>query len=94
MSVKPVRELEISRDEFRALEEKVYRTVEMLKSAREGKAAAEREVARLRKELSSRGDDSPGLRRELIDLRRERDEVRMRVERLLKQLDQLAGGDS
>ena len=93
MSVKPVRELEVSRDEFRALEEKVYRTVEMLKSAREGKAAAEREVARLRKELNSR-DDSAGLRREVIDLRREREEVRIRVERLLKQLDHLAGGDS
>src|SRR5437660_11713304 len=97
MSVKAVRELEVSRDEFRALEEKVHRTIELLKSARDGKAAAEREAARLRKDLGARGDDSAGLRRVVIDLRRERDEVRVRVERLLKQLDQLlaqAGGDS
>ena len=97
MAVKAAREADVSPDEFRALEEKVYRTIELLKSAREGKAAAEREAARLRKELGSRGDDSPALRREVIDLRRERDEVRIRVERIVKQIDQLiaqaAGAD-
>ncbi len=50
MSVKAVRELstEISPDEFHSLEEKVYRTIELLKTAREAKAAAERDVQRLR----------------------------------------------
>ena len=52
MSVKaPELSTTISADEFHALEEKVYRTIELLKTAREGKAAAERDAARLRQQL-------------------------------------------
>ena len=47
MSVKAVREFspEVSSDDFHSLEEKIYRTIELLKSAREAKAAAERDVS-------------------------------------------------
>lgn len=61
-------------DYFRALEERVLRAVELLKSERERRASAEAEVARLGKELSG--------------LHGERDAIRQRVERLLKQLDE------
>ena len=37
-------------NEFLSLEEKIYRTIELLKHAREAKAAAERDVSRLRVE--------------------------------------------
>ena len=49
MSVKALREVDsVPSDDFQALEEKVYRTIELLKTAREARVAAERDVARLR----------------------------------------------
>ena len=50
MSVKTGDEVsaQVPTEDFQALEEKVYRTIELLKAAREGKAAAERDAARLR----------------------------------------------
>jgi hypothetical protein len=61
-------------DYFRALEERVLRTVELLKTEREKRAAAETSAARLDQEIKG--------------LKEERDAVRQRIERLLAQLDQ------
>ena len=73
MSAKPeALEFEVPADDFQALEEKVYRTVELLKSAREGKAAAERDGLRLREQLDAR------------------EEVRSRVERMMRQIEDVA----
>lgn len=96
MSVKAVSELEVttSSDSFLALEEKIYRTIELLKQAREGQAAAEREARRLREQISGRDDETEFLRREVVALRREREEVRARVEKLVKQIDSLTADDS
>lgn len=92
MSVK-VLENEIARptaaEDFPALEEKIYKAIEMLKSAREAKAAAERDANRLREQLEQREEDLEVLRSEVIALRKEREEVRGRVEKMLKQMDQL-----
>lgn len=93
MSVKAaVRELspEVTSDEFVSLEEKVYRTIELLKSAREGKAAAERDAARVREQLQLREEEVESLRTEMIGLRREREEVKSRVEKILRQIDEIA----
>ena len=92
MSAKAMREPEAPADEFQSLEQKVYRTIELLKAAREARAHAERELARVRGERSSHGDEAASLRRELMEMRREREEVRARVERILKQIDQLTAG--
>lgn len=81
---------EVSADSFQALEEKVYRTIELLKSAREGKAAAERDVARLREQLETREEEIESLRGEILGLRKEREDVRSRVENLVKQIDSIA----
>ncbi len=96
MSVKAVPEVEssISSDDFLALEEKIYRTIELLKQAREGQAAAEREARRLREQISGRDEESESLRRDVVALRREREEVRGRVEKMLKQIDALTADDS
>jgi chromosome segregation ATPase len=96
MSVKAAREVEeqISADDFHSLEEKVYRTIELLKAAREAKAQAEREAARLREQLASRDGDSQHVRQEVVALRREREEVRARVEKLLKQIDLLTAEET
>lgn len=92
MSVKAIRDFtdEAPSDDFHALEEKVYHTIELLKEAREGRVAAEREVARIRQQTGSHTEELESLRREVISLRREREEVRGRVERMLKQIDSLA----
>ncbi len=96
MSVKAVRDLEpqVSADDFHALEEKVYRTIELLKAAREAKAAAERDAARLREQLELREEETDSLRAELLALRREREEVRTRVEKMLRQIEELTPDDS
>jgi chromosome segregation ATPase len=91
MPVKAVREVssEVSSDEFVSLEEKVYRTIELLKSAREAKAAAERDAARVREQLELREEEVDSLRSEVIGLRKEREDVKSRVEKLLHQIDEI-----
>lgn len=75
--------------DFQSLEEKVLRTIELLKVAREGKALAERDAGRLREQLNEREEEVETLRSELVALRREREEVRTRVEKMLGQIDSL-----
>ena len=96
MSFKAVHELspEISGDDFRALEERVYRTIELLKAAREAKVAAERDVARLREQLEMREEEIEGLRKDMVGLRREREEVRTRIEKIMRQIDELTAQES
>ncbi len=96
MSVKAVQEEieHVSADDFHALEEKVFRTIELLKSARDAKAAAERDAARLRQQLEDREEQFESLKAEVVSLRKEREEVRTRVEKMLKQIDALTADDS
>jgi septal ring factor EnvC (AmiA/AmiB activator) len=80
----------IAADGFSALEQKIVRTVELLKSEREARAAAERELAQMRKRIEEEQHGAREIEAELKALRHERDTVRARVERLMKQLDALA----
>ncbi len=96
MSVKALREPvpEISPDEFEALEEKIRRTLEVLKQAKEARQTAERETARVRQQIRERDDEFDALRTEVVALRRDREEVRTRVEKMLRQIDALTSGES
>jgi len=96
MSAKAMEDLTatVPADDFHALEEKIYRTIEMLKEAREAKAAAERASARLREQLDGRDDQTQALRAEVVALRKEREEVRTRVEKMLKHIDSLTQEES
>ena len=96
MSAKAMEDLTatVPADDFHALEEKIYRTIELLKEAREAKAAAERTAARLREQLDGRDDQTQSLRTENVALRREREEVRTRVEKMLKQIETLTQEES
>ena len=94
MSSQAVIAPEISADEFHSLEEKIYKTIELLKSAREGKAAAERDASRVREQLELREEEIDTLKGEVVALRKEREEVRTRVEKMLKQIDQLTAEES
>jgi len=95
MSVKALREpAALSVDDFHVLEEKIYRTIEQLKAAREARALAERDATRLRQQMADRSDEFESLRNEVVGLRREREEVRARVEKILKQIDALTAAES
>jgi len=91
MSARALPDLEsnISADDFHALEEKIYKTIELLKSAREAKAIAERDAARFREQLEEREQQIEVLKGQVVSLRREREEVRGRVEKILKQIDSI-----
>lgn len=91
MSLRTVEEVstQVPVDDFQALEDKVYRTIDLYKSAREARAIAERDVQRLREQLEEREEELESLRREMVGLRKEREEVRARVEKMLTQIDRL-----
>jgi hypothetical protein len=77
-------------DDFQALEEKVYRTIEMYKAARQAQASAERDTQRLRQQMEDRDAELVTLRRETVQLKKEREEIRGRVEKMLQQIESLA----
>jgi Tfp pilus assembly protein PilO len=79
----------ISADEFHALEEKVLRAVEMIRSEREARLAAEVEANSLRAQLEAHSSRNANADAELVRLREERDGIRQRVEKMLRQLDEL-----
>jgi len=81
---------QVPADDFQVLEQKVYRTIELYKAAREGRAALERDVQRLREQLEQREEEVETMRREMIQLRRDREEIRTRVEKMLQQIDTVA----
>jgi hypothetical protein len=81
---------EVPVDDFQALEEKVYRTIEMYKAARQAQVAAERDAQRVRLQLEERDEQLVGLRREAVQLKKEREAIRGRVEKMLEQIESIA----
>jgi|GraSoiStandDraft_28_1057319.scaffolds.fasta_scaffold635663_1 hypothetical protein len=72
------------------LEEKVVRAAEVFKQNLTEKRALQREVEKLRESTGR----SAELEDEVKALRREREDVRLRIEKLLKQIDSLTKADS
>ena len=91
MSAKTVEEVsaQVPAEDFQALEEKVYRTIELYKAAKEARVVAERDAKRVREQLEEREEQNETLRRELVQLRRDREEIRGRVEKMLSQMEGL-----
>jgi hypothetical protein len=77
---------QVPADDFQALEEKIYRTIEMYKAAKQAQATAERDVQRLRQQK----EELVRLRRETVQLKKEREDIRGRVEKMLAQIESLA----
>jgi chromosome segregation ATPase len=77
-------------DDFRTLEEKIYRTIEMYKAARAAQLTAERDAERVRQQLEEREEQLVTLKRETVQLKKEREEIRGRVEKMLEQIDSIA----
>jgi len=81
--------LALSANDFKALEDRILRAVDMVKRARQERAAAEERATQAEAQLQEQGPRIAELEKELHALRSERDHVRQRVERLLAQLDTL-----
>ncbi len=79
----------VSADEFQALEQKVLRAVEIVKREREARAAAESEAASLRAQLADQLSLATMAESEIDTLSKEREAVRLRVEKMLQQMDEL-----
>ncbi len=79
----------ISADEFQALEQKVLRAVDIVRREREARAAAEAEAAALREQLDQLTSASNTAQTQITAMNQERDQVRLRVEKMLQQMDEL-----
>lgn len=83
-------ELPISNDDFSALEQRVLRTVDLLRTEREARSAAERRADELHQSLENQTAELLRVEAELQSQTKDREQVRLRIERLLKQLDELS----
>jgi hypothetical protein len=81
---------QVPADDFQALEDKIYRTIELYKAARQAQAAAEHDAHRLRQQMEDREQELVSLRRETVRLKKEREEIRGRVEKMLEQIESIA----
>jgi chromosome segregation ATPase len=81
---------QVPADDFQALEDKIYRTIELYKAARQAQAAAEHDAQRLRQQMEDREQELVSLRRETVRLKKEREEIRGRVEKMLEQIETIA----
>lgn len=83
-------ELPITVDDFSALEERIVRAVELVKHERAARVDAEKNAARLQSLLDAQSALLEQAKEQMKTLEREREHVRQRVERLLKQIDEIA----
>ncbi len=83
-------EIPTGADDFSALEQKVLRTVELLKAERDARVAAEQRANELHGSLEAQTAELLRVEAELEGFKKDRDVVRQRVERMLKQLDELS----
>jgi hypothetical protein len=74
-------------DDFAALEERILRAVSLVRRERQARVVAEDRVKVLEVEVQAQIPAIERLQQEVDSLRAEREQVRLRVERLLSQLD-------
>ena len=77
-------------DDFGALEQRVVRAIELVKTERAARAEAEKTVATLQGEIENKSIELELAQEHIKNLEGERDQVRQRVEKLLKQLDEIS----
>ncbi len=89
----PGRSAGITTDDFQALEQKVLKAVEIVRREREARAAAEAEVQQLREQVNALTEQltasQSSAHTQIATLNQERDAVRLRVEKMLEQMDEL-----
>ncbi len=83
-----------SDDHFSKLEEKINRAVELFKKAQAERRTLTQDLEKARAEGKERAREVANLERELLALRREREDLRERIEKVLRQIDVLTSPDS
>ena len=83
-------EATVDADDFAALEQRILRAVDLLKAERSARIAAEDQLAELQQRLDTQMAATEEVASEIEAYKSERDLVRTRIERLLRQLDELA----
>jgi chromosome segregation ATPase len=83
-------ELNVTADDFNALEQRVLRTVELLKKERAARATAEQNATTLQQLLDEQSAQLNQAQEQVKAFEQERETVRQRVERLLHQLDEIS----
>ncbi len=78
-------------DDFSVLEQRIVRAIELLRAEREARATAEGNAATLQQLLDEQSAHLADAEARLKALEGERAQVRDRVERMMKQLDEVAG---
>ena len=81
-------------DKFEKLERKLRQVVEVFKRTQAEKRALEQQLERLKAGSKQGPKGSPTLEKELLALRREREDVRSRIEKLVRQIELLTKPDS
>jgi hypothetical protein len=82
-------EMTMAADDFQALEERVLRTVELLKGERELRFSVEQHAERLTHRVEEQAAQVAQLEEQISAMQREREAVRHRIDRLLKQIDEV-----
>ena len=83
-----------STDQFQKLEEKLWRAIELFKRTQSEKHALRQDLEKLGLEAREHSQQIDALERQLVVLRREREDVRERIEKLLKRIDELTSRNS
>jgi FtsZ-binding cell division protein ZapB len=83
-----------STDQFQKLEEKLWRAIELFKRTQSEKHALRQDLEKLGSEAREHSQQIDALERQLVVLRREREDVRERIEKLLKRIDELTSRNS
>lgn len=83
-------EVNVTADDFNALEQRVLRAVELLKKEREARATAEQNAATLQQLLDEQSAQLTQAQEQVKAFEKERETVRRRVERLLGQLEEIS----
>jgi hypothetical protein len=79
----------VTSEDFNALEQRVLRAVELLRAERTARAAAEQKASELEQLMEVQAAELEQAHAQLKAYEGERDHVRQRVERMLKQLDEI-----
>ena len=83
-----------SEDQLQKLEERLLKAFELFKQGQTEKLALRQDLEKLRAEHRERAKVIDAHEREIIALRREREEVRIRLEKLLQRIDALTSPES
>jgi len=76
-------------DDFSALEQRILRAIEVVKTEKAARQHADENLARVQGMMDAQAALLTQAQDQVRTLERDRDQVRQRVERLLKQLDEI-----